>query len=397
MTDLKAQASTSAKLISTAEALGHKFRERAPEADRNRRLSDETVRELIDSGLFRALQPARYGGHETDLGTFLRIAIALAQGDVSASWVYSVLGIHNWFLGLAEPELQEEIWGEDQSVLFADSFPTLATAVRVDGGYRLSGTWKFVSGIEWSEYVALGALASPEDGGPPEHFMMFLPRSLYTVLDEWFVLGLRGTASNTVVVDDAFIPDYRAFPLQRVIETGVAPGHAINESPLFRLPFTATLGSVLVPSAIGGARAALEYFRESVQKRYLMLEQRQQKESGSAHLTLAECTASVDAAETLLMRYADELMTAAVSGTAPSEDAGVRYFAWRAHITQECLRVVDRVFTSSGGFAIFDDHPLQRVLRDVHALAQHSQLNPAISMSAFGRTLLGMDSGITGA
>lgn len=385
---------TDEEMLARARELAPVFRERAPRADEARRLPDETLSDLVDSGLFRILQPRRYGGYELDLATFVKVGALLSQGDVSTGWVYTVLGIHNWFLGMADPQLQEEIWGEDSTVLFADSFPPLGSAERVDGGYRLSGSWKFVSGIEWSEHVALGVMAEPPGGGAKEHYMMFLPKADYAVEDEWHVMGLRGTASNTVNVEDAFVPDYRAFPLQRVVDTGVAPGQAVNDSPLFRLPFTATLGLILAPCAVGAARAALEHFQESVQKRYLMLERRQQKDSGSAHLTLAECTAAVDAAETLLLRYADELMANARAGTLPSEDARVRYFAWRSYIAHECTRVVDRVFANSGGFAIFESHPMQRVLRDAHAVAQHAQLNPAIAMSAFGRVLLGLPSGL---
>jgi 3-hydroxy-9,10-secoandrosta-1,3,5(10)-triene-9,17-dione monooxygenase len=233
--------------LEQAHAIGQQAERTAAEAERNRQADDRVVHSLIDSGLLKILQPRRFGGYESGFPEFVRVAQILAHYDVSLSWVYCIIGCHNWWGAFVEPELQEELWGKDSNCVFVDSFAPTGQAELADGGFRLNGRWGFLSGLPWAEWSAVGAIAPFEDGGKPEYLMFFMPKREYQVVDDWHTMGLRGSASASIEAHDAFIPRHRAFRLSRTMETGQAPGLAYNPGPLYRVPIFPGLGISLVP------------------------------------------------------------------------------------------------------------------------------------------------------
>ena len=141
-------------LLERAREVAQLAAERTQAIEQQRRLPDDLMATLRDSGLLRILQPAHWGGYEMDLGTFIRVATELAKGDTSTGWVYCILGIHNFWIGYVEPELQYEIWGQDSTVLMADSFAPVGKVEAVSSGYQLSGRWSFLSGLWWIDCLS---------------------------------------------------------------------------------------------------------------------------------------------------------------------------------------------------------------------------------------------------
>ncbi len=382
-------------LLEKARDIAQMASERAQLIEEQRHLPEDLLEALRGSGLLRIMQPAYWGGYEMDLGTFVRVASEIAKGDTSTGWVFCILGIHNFWIGYVEPKLQEEIWGRDSQVLMADSFAPMGKVERVAGGYRLSGRWSFLSGLWCSDWVAVGALASPEEGEKPEWAMFFLPRGDFRLEDEWQVVGLKGTDSNTIVVEGAWVPEYRVFWLERSNKTGEAPGQKLHPSPLYRLPFIPTLGLSLVPPAVGSARAALSHFQKWIQERVPIYRapSTPQREMTSAQMALAEASTTLDAVEGLMLRCADEIMSYAYEPRTLSEEERARHFAWRSYMVRQAIRVVDRLFELSGGHSLYLKHPIQRIWRDVHAAGQHLALHFEFAMEAYGRALVGLPSG----
>ena len=384
-------------LLERARGVAQLAAERAQAAEAERRLSDDVMTALKESGLLRILQPSHWGGYEMDLTTFLRVATEIAKGDTSTGWVYCILGIHNFWIGYVEPELQSEIWGQDSSVLMADSFAPVGKTEPVAGGYRLSGRWSFLSGLWWSDWVAVGALIAREPGGKPEWAMCFVPKADYRVDDQWRVVGMQGTDSNTIVVEDVFIPSHRVFWLEHSERTGQAPGYTLNTGSLYRLPFVPALGIALTPAAVGSARAALGHFQHWIETRVQVYSTSgaTQKEMSSAQIALAEASTTLDAVEGLMLRCAEEITTlSSQHSRRPTEQERARYYAWRSYIVRQSTRSVDRLFELSGGNAIYLHHPLQRIWRDVHAASQHLALHFETAMEGYGRTLVGLPSGV---
>ena len=383
-------------LLERAREIARLAAERAQTIEQQRRLPDDLLQALKDSGLLRIMQPSYWGGYEMDLGTFVRVATEIAKGDTSTGWVFCILGIHNFWLGYVEPELQQEIWGKDTNVVIADSFAPVGVVQPVSGGYRLSGRWSFLSGLWCSDWVAVGARIVPPQGGAPEWSMCFVPKADYRVDDQWRVVGMQGTDSNTIVVENAFVPHHRVFWLERSERTGQAPGHKLNPGSLYRMPFMPTLGLALTPAAVGAARASVAHFQQWIETRvpiYLTSGTPQQAMT-SAQMALAETATTLDAVEGLMLRCAEEIP--ALYGHAqrqPTEQERARYYAWRSYIVRQAVHVVDRLFELSGGHAIYLQHPLQRIWRDVHAAGQHLGLQYEFAMEAYGRTLVGLPSG----
>src|SRR5512143_1994034 len=131
-------ATTPQMLLDRARALLPQIRERAEKAESLRRLPEDTLAELRDAGLLRALQPARFGGDQLDLDVLLGVAAEIGRACGSSAWCYSILGIHNWLLGLYPLEAQQEVWGETPDALAVACFAPTGKAEPADGGYRLS-------------------------------------------------------------------------------------------------------------------------------------------------------------------------------------------------------------------------------------------------------------------
>ena len=232
----------------------------APRPKRLRRVPDATMEEFVASGLMRINQASRWGGPELGTEAAVEVIAEIAKGDASAGWVFGLIASHFWLVCLFPPEAQEEMWGSDPNVMMSSSFAaTEGTCETVDGGYRVSGA---LAVLERVRPLLLGdarhrAAARP---GPTRcrRWCGASSRGRTTeVDDDWRTVGLRGTGSNTLVVDDAFIPDHRCINPWDV-SAGTAPGTAINDSPLFRLPFGPALAYYLSAPALGAAERTFD-------------------------------------------------------------------------------------------------------------------------------------------
>ena len=157
---------------------------------------------------------------------FYDIQMTLAEGCMSTAWVYGVIAVHPFQLGLFDARAQQDVWGEDDSTIVSSSYQPVGKVERVDGGFRLSGRWGFSSGCDHCAWMFLGALIPPlEPGGPPEMRTFLLPRSDYQIVHDWTVFGLQATGSHGIIVDRAFVPEHRT---HRAIDGFLCknPGHA---------------------------------------------------------------------------------------------------------------------------------------------------------------------------
>jgi 3-hydroxy-9,10-secoandrosta-1,3,5(10)-triene-9,17-dione monooxygenase len=269
------------------------LRERAPRAEQLRRLPDETFADFQQAGLFRALQPKRHGGFELDPGVFYRAVAEVAAVCGSTGWVLGVLGVHNWHLAIMPPQAQQDVWGEDDGVQLSTALAPTGKVERADGGFRLSGRWSFSSGCDFCHWAVLGGIAPPnarESLGPPDARVFLVPRRDYRIEDNWHVVGLCGTGSKDIVVEDAFVPEYRthsyldAFHLRH-------PGCEIHDAPLYRLPFALVFRYGITAPAIGAAQGALQAFREQTARRVNVMDQSRAAEDPFMQHRLAESAA----------------------------------------------------------------------------------------------------------
>src|SRR6476620_6153387 len=242
------------------------IRDRADEAERLRVVPEASIKELEEVGFFRLLQPKRFDGFEADPVDFYTAVRDIASACGSTGWVSSVVGVHPWQVALFSDEAQQAVWGDDTNTRLSSSYAPTGKAVVADGGYTLSGKWSFSSGCDHCTWVLLGGLVFNDEGNVVDFKTFLVPRASYTIVDVWHMVGLKGTGSNDIVVDEVFVPD--AFTLS-MSDTGrcYGPGQEQNTSDLYKLPFHSIFTGTITTPLIGIATGAYREHVEMQQKR----------------------------------------------------------------------------------------------------------------------------------
>ncbi len=372
--------------LRSARELSLAIRGRAAECESLRRLPDETFESYQRSGLLRALQPRQWGGFELSPLTFFEAVAEVAAACPSSAWFLSVVGIHNWQLGLFPEQAQHDVWGKDTSVLISSSYAPTGKVEHVDGGFRLSGRWSFSSGCDHCQWAFLGGVA-PSHGPIPDMRTFLLPRSDYRIIDNWHVAGLAGTGSKDIVVEGAVVPEHRT---HRFVDAYLFqnPGQAVNTGPLFRLPFGCLFAFTIAVPAIGAARGALDAYRTYMQAKVAAYDGSKVADDPFAQRRLSEAAVEIAAAEADLQNTWKAMCTQAEAGDTIPLSARARARWSAANIVLRGVRAVDLLFEASGGRALFLDNPMQRYFRDVHAMRAHALNNPDRASQVFGYTEL---------
>lgn len=377
-----------ADYVARALALVPKLRERSEAINALGHVPREIIEEILEGGLFTLLQPKRFGGTERGLVPFLDCAIALASGCGSAGWVYSVVSIHSFHLGLFGLEAQEEVWGKDPNALLASSYMPGGKTRAVPGGYRISGHWKFSSGCDNGAWFILGGLVDGGDGKPPIQHYFLLPKTDVKIHhDSWKVVGLSGTGSKDVSVDDAFVPSHRLLLMQEAYD-GVSPGSKVNPYPLYHLPMMSVFPLCLSAPGVGVAKGAVARYIEMMKTFTTKSRGQTVADFNNSQIRLAEASALVDSAELLLQRDVRETMAVRVSRQLTTEERvrNRRDHAWAA---ESSVRAVDLLYKMTGGAGLHEGNALLRSFRDAHAIGMHLGNNWDVAGPLYGSVMLG--------
>jgi alkylation response protein AidB-like acyl-CoA dehydrogenase len=375
-----------ADLIERARALAPLLAEHAAEAERQRRPADVVIDALRRSDLFRMMVPRKYGGLELDLDTFLEVGLALSEGDASMAWVANFYIEHNWMVCQFPEAFQDEVFGRQGYTLAPAALSPDGVADPVEGGYRLNGRWQWGTGVMHADWVIVGARV-PGDGAIPEFRFLALPREQVKVEDVWHVDGMSGTGSNDILIEDVVIPAERSVAIADM-SAGCAHGSRLHEGPLYRTPMLPILGLAASMVAVGQARAAVQGFRQRMQQRVLLGSGVRQAQKPAAQMRLARAGIEARQAELVLRDVVAEVQR--VRNAATIEDRA-RWSAAFALAVDQSKRVLLSLAEASGASAHFQDHPLQRSVRDVATLSCHAIFDLDARLEIYGRTLLGLD------
>ncbi len=382
-----------ARMIARAKALIPRLRERASRTEELRRLPPETERELHESGLFRILQPKRVGGSELDYVALVDGADAIGHADASVAWTWANLASHHWMLAMFDKRAQDMVWGKDVDALVASSFIFPAGRARkVDGGYVLRGRWPFSSGVDSSEWNMLASVVSSEDEADGIEYRIFVVnKSDYKILDTWNATGLRGTGSNDVEVNDAFVEERMTLAVSD-LDGGPTPGSAINPNALYALPVFSLFPYVLSGVALGNAQACLDDYVDVARHRASTYNRAKIGDLQSTQIKIAEASAKIDAARVIMRSTCIEAMTEARRGHIPDIAAKTKSRRDGAFAVNLCTEAVSLLFSASGARGLFTSGVLQRQFRDAHAINSHIAFNFDAAGTNYGRVALGLPS-----
>lgn len=365
------------------------FRERAEEAERLRVVPEANIKELEETGFFQLLQPHRYEGLEADPSIFYTCVKEIAGACGSTGWVSSVVGVHPWQVGLFADEAQQAVWGSDTKTRLSSSYAPTGKATVAEGGFTLSGRWSFSSGSDHCQWVLLGALVFNDEGHVVDFRTFMIPRSDYTIEDVWHTVGLRGTGSNDVVVNDVFVPE--AFTLS-MSDTGrcFGPGQEVNTSNLYKLPFhsifTMTISTPLIGMAYGAYDEHVEMQRKRVRAAYIA-----EKASNDpfAAVRIARASNEIDSAWVLQMHNLRELQACVERGEKIPLNLRLRVRRDQVIASERAIRAIDTMFESSGGRALAEGTYLQRAWRDAHAGRVHAANDSERALVMYGNLEFG--------
>src|SRR5438105_11834523 len=380
-------------VLARAKALIPRLRDRASRTEELRRLPPETERDLHESGLFRILQPKRVGGSELDYVALLDCADAIGQADASVAWNFANLASHQWMLGMFDKRAQDLVWNQDANALIASSFIFPAGRARkVDGGYVLRGSWPFSSGVESSEWNMLASVvASEDDADGIEYRIFLLNKRDYQINDTWNATGLRGTGSNDVLVNDAFVAEPMTVAASD-LAGGPTPGSSVNPSALYALPVFSLFPYVLSGVGLGNAQACLDDYVEIARHRASTYNRAKVGDLQSTQIKIAEASAKIDAARLIMRKNCIDAMADARRGHIPDIAAKTRLRRDGAYSVNLCTDAVSLLFTASGARSLFTSGALQRQFRDAHAVNSHLAFNFDAAGTNYGRVALGLPS-----
>jgi 3-hydroxy-9,10-secoandrosta-1,3,5(10)-triene-9,17-dione monooxygenase len=378
------------EMVERARHLAPRFAERAEACERLRRLPDESERDLHAAGLFRIAQPARVGGPELDVGIFVDVCAEIARVCPSTAWNLGNLASHHWMLGYFPPETQDELWDVSTDVLIATSLAFPAGRGRqVEGGYEIAGRWPLSSGVDNSDWNLLAFMVRERDGGPPvDQRLALVHRSQYEIIDTWHAVGLSGTGSKDVAIRDLFVPERRTLTAW-AMNGKPHPGSSVNAGPLFRLPLLALGPYVLTGVMLGCARGAYETVVGAARKRNATTTGLPVNASQTIQIKVAEASARIDAAETIMREACRHAMAVARAGGEPAQDDKVRYRRDAFFSVRMCLEAVDILMGIAGSGGLLLGGNMQRLFRDAHAANAHVMFSPDIQGTIYGQHALG--------
>jgi resorcinol 4-hydroxylase (FADH2) len=365
------------------------LRERAMETTRQRQIPENTIADLWDAGLFYLLKPKKFGGPAVRPDIAFHVADQLGRGDGSVAWVWSIMTIHDLFVALFPEELQEEYWAGPHT-LSASAFAPGGAATPHQGGWRLSGKWSFCSGIDNAEWMFLGAIFGPPSGGSPMPDIRYVmvPQREGRIIDDWDVMGLRGTGSKSFALDDVFVPPHRVLS-HAAMTDGTAPGAQVHDGWLYSAPAWSVAPFSISAPANGIARGALELFIGEMKGRETVIDHAALAKKPAIHLRVAEASAMIDCGDLLYKRSFRETMDKLEAGLALSLEHRARSRRDQGYSVLLAKRAAETLLTGTGGRGIFESNPIQRAYRDVAALSGHIVANWDAPAYSYGQIMLG--------
>ncbi len=366
------------------------LREHAATAEAERHLAPAVRDALHRTGLFRFLQPKSRGGMELDFASWVEIPEMLGRGDCSTAWNVANLASHHRTLALFSKQAQDEVWNENPDALIAAgiAYPQ-GRGKKVDGGLMLSGTWNFCSAVTDSTWNMLACMVMDDAGAKSIDWVQCLLRkNEYQIIDDWQTMGMRGTGSCTVKVENLFVPQYRL----QSMATGL-PGHAYagaaeNPNPMYVIPTSAVGGHALGSCVVGNAQGALDATLDWIKSRSTV-QGAKMRDFQTVQMRIGMAGAKIDAARLVLRSDCIEAEAATITGRAIGSEEKLRYKRNAAFAVKLSMEAIDLLQEMAGANGIYQKSPLERIFRDARAAGAHIHFSIDMQMTQWGLVAAG--------
>ncbi|MGW5645157.1 acyl-CoA dehydrogenase family protein [Saccharopolyspora sp. NPDC003752] len=386
---------TTEKLLQVARDMRPRLLERSAWAEEHRQIPQESIEDLHQAGFFQYWVPRRWGGAGGSLIGQIRIAAELAKGCPSTAWVWTLVGEMTGLTGtFLTPEGTRAVYGSSDRPAVAAVLMPSATARKVEGGYRVTGSWGFASGCLHANWLMGGIAIVDDTGAVVDQGAAFVPMSDGAIKDTWKVVGMRGTGSHTFVVDDVFVPD----DLVRMIAELPALAAALPEEDrdlVDRAPIGPLFSVGLGGPLLGAAEAILEKVSVSAHERGItFFDFGKQVDSAVVLERIGEAAVRIDSAWLLLERAAYELEERTRLGP-----LGYERRAWcraaAGHAVDELRIAVDSLMSIAGASSFAESNVLQQYWRDLMVGSRHAFLSTRPLYEAYGRAYCNVEPNIT--
>lgn len=378
-------------MINAAENAGtivEALKETEAESESTRVLSARAVALLHQAGLTRIVSPAAYGGYQMPVRALVEAERVVAQGSTAASWVLMVCAAHTFIAGRMPRRGQDEIFGTDPGMLIPGVPSPRGTAQRTAGGYLLNGRWPYASGADHGDWVLIGCRGVRNAAGEScPSLIVVMPKADVAIDDTWFTMGMRGTGSKDIVLDNITIPEHYAVPMAEA-QMGTVPGIDV---PLYRLPIRASLATMLLGTIVGMAERGLRTFIEQTRTRRDAYSATPKVDSAGMQRRVAEASAEIACAWALAQQNCD-MLEQAMGRDPPMPIAARTQARWNAaYAAHLCRQASNRLFEGAGAGAAHDSHALQVFFRDMNTATHHAMLDFDTNVELQGKSLLGVE------
>lgn len=374
--------------IEAARALVPTLRQREASALAARQIPSATIDDYEQLGLLRILQPKRYGGLAAPYSIFSKIVEELTYGCASSAWVYAVLVEHSWIISCFSEQAQLDVWGANPLSLASSSLAPRGTATVVSGGFNLSGRFAFSSGCAHADWVIVCAFTDESERKIARYFLV--PISNVSILDDWNVLGLRATGSCTLVIEEAFVPSHRSV-LVSDLEKGTPPGRYADKSHnLARAPRGLFAIFSQPPVTLSLGQRVLDIVSSSLANR-VTRGAGNVAESQITQTRLAEAAAGLDVARMIIYGTLNR-SEGLLNGGDPISQTEIlrvrRDVIYAQRLVHQSVKILTELVGSDW---VYDQSPLQPIIRDLQTTSTHISANWEYGMIPYGRMQLGLD------
>ena len=369
------------------------IKSRALDCERARSVPAESVEALRQTGFYKLVQPALYGGYEQDFVVLVDLMMEMAAACASTAWVCGLLSAHQWMVGLFPAQAQADAWSANPDATFCGSYAPVNEARLDRGDFRLHGRWSFASGCDNSHWAICAARLPATAERPSQPAFLLVPASDYAIEDTWDVIGLAGTGSKTLVLNDVFVPEHRMM-LFADAAAGRSPGSKLHANRLYAIPVYCHVSACLAATAVGAASGAIDEFIAGTTGRLTRGSvtggNNRMAEFQTIQIRVAEAAASVDAARTILLRDLEAIAGEVQQNGEGSMQQRITNRRGQAFAVNLGVKAVDMLNAASGGNGLALSNPVQRAWRDVHTISSHVVMNWDVPAENFGRSEFGL-------